>query len=140
MTAKELLEFQLDDAGYQVQKGFDGLPDDVYEQKVSPEAMTPLDMLEHLTEAYMAVIAESKGEKYEWGSFKVEDRSPANLKSLWSDYRTRACAAVLDKGDAASLKSGHAYIVGHDYYHVGQICELRLKADPSFDAYSIYRH
>jgi len=137
MTARELLQYQLDDSQYQLEKCFEGLPSELFNAKVTEQAMTPAEVIEHLCEAYTALIAESEGKKHEWGSYKIEDRSPENLLKTWSQTRERATATIADEEPA--YKHAHAFIVAHDYYHVGQLCELRVAKDPGFDPYAIYR-
>ncbi|HEY3781816.1 MAG TPA: hypothetical protein VGL56_12085 [Fimbriimonadaceae bacterium] len=137
MTAQELLAFEIENIGGQLRGAFAGLPDSLQDDKVCEGGMSPREMLEHLSEAYEATIASSKGEEYEWGTFTVDDKSWDNLISVFWDRREKATEAVL-VDDETKLKAGFDYIVAHDAYHVGQLAALRVGKEPGWDFYSIY--
>jgi hypothetical protein len=139
MTAKELLQKQLDDAGYQLAKVIEGLPEELMDGRSCPSAMTPRDSLAHLCEAYQAAISGTQGVKHEWGTFKIEDTSTANLIKVFNEMRARAVEAVLASDDPKWLWGAHLYMVAHDYYHVGQLASLRVDQTPTWDPYSIYQ-
>ena len=103
-----------------------------------PGAMPPRDILEHLSEAYTALIASCNGEKHEWGSFSISDKATENLVATFFALRDQATAALLAKDDDDSLKHGYNFIVGHDNYHVGQLVLSRLQAQPDWNHYEVY--
>jgi hypothetical protein len=137
MTAKELLAFEIENVGGQLRGALAGLPEALQDTKLCEGGMTPREAVEHLAEAYVATVANAKGEKYEWGSFTIEDKSWDNLISVFWSARQKATEAVLVDEETA-LKSGYDYIVAHDAYHVGQIAALRIGNEPGWDSYAIY--
>lgn len=135
MTARELLNHQIEDAGYQLEKVLDGI-DGSLDSKLTPASMSPRETVAHLGECYTAVITETAGEKHQWGSY-----SPRTTEwpALWievQELRKQASAAALDKAGWESHAS--AFLPAHDYYHVGQLAALRLVKDADWDPYSIY--
>ena len=138
MTAKELLEFQIDDAGYQLDQVLSGFPEAAMDHKAEGLTMTPRESISHLCEAYLALDKTIKGEKHEWGTYQPVDTSTASLLSEMKSLRDSAVAGSLTDDDD-KLKEGHAFIVAHDYYHVGQMCLARLAVEPEWNCYSIYR-
>lgn len=137
MDAKQFLSFQLEDAGYQLAKCYEGISDAVLDAKVA-DGMTPREAYEHLGDAYRAYVATLAGEKYEWGSFRCADRSWAGMWREVSEARNQAVAAAMAAEGDDALKMANAYLLGHEYYHVGQVCLVRIANDPDFDPYSIY--
>ena len=138
MDAKQFLAFQLDDAGYQLDKCFDGISEEALNLKVCTSAMTPKEICVHLGDVYSAFVKMQAGEKHEWGSFKLNDDTwPAAWLEVKSLRNSASAAAKNVEGDDGQ-KMVNAYILGHDYYHVGQICLARVQTEPDFDPYSIY--
>lgn len=132
------LEYGLDQSKLQIEKVFEGIGEAELDMKLTDQAMTPREILEHLCECYHAVITEAAGGKHEWGTYSIEDKSFANLtKQAWS-LRAQAAQAALDKGDEEAAMYAFNYIILHDAYHVGQMCLVRMKADPNWNAYAIY--
>jgi hypothetical protein len=140
MTANELLNKQLEDCSYQLDKVLEGVAEKDLDFKVTPTAMTIRELVEHLCEVYTAVEEETRGASHSWGSFSIEDKSWQNLKAQLSALRSRALQIVRDAQEDKALLSGSAFLVAHDYYHVGQLATLRLATNPEWDAYSIYNH
>ena len=140
MTAEDLTRFQLNDVGYQLEKAVEGVSDANWNSKLTPEAMSPADTFEHLCESYEALIASSKGEKWEWGSFSAPDKSKSALLDTFRKTRERAILAALDGADAERLQHVFIYITAHDAYHVGQLCLANVVWTPDWDPYSIYNY
>lgn len=138
VTAKELLKYELDQAGKQIEACLDGMPEAGYSAKCSQNGMTTIEILEHFCEAYTALAAACQGEKYEWGSFAIEDKSAANVTGVFRELRAKAVDACLKGDDDASLQHAYDYVVGHDNYHVGQLVLLRLQVQPDWNSYAIY--
>jgi len=138
MTAAELLAWQIDDSGFQIEKALEGLAPDERDCRIHEGAMSPNEVVAHLCECYVACAAHVGGGKHEWGSFKFGDESWEERLARWGDLRAKAKTAAL-AGDEEALQSGYLYIVGHDVYHVGQLCQLRLHLDPDWPFMSIYR-
>ncbi len=140
MTAKELLEKQVSDVSYQLDKVLEGLTEEQLDYKVVPSAFSIREQVEHLCEVYTAVDALSKGQDHPWGEYSVEDKSWSNLTTLMFSLRAAAIALVTADERDETLLRGSAFIVGHDNYHVGQICTSRIAQDPTWNPYSIYNH
>jgi hypothetical protein len=135
MTTNELLKYQIDDAGFQLNKVFEGV-DSSLDERLTEHAMSPREIAAHLGECYTAVITETSGGKHEWGTYSP---STTEWPALWNEVmelRGRASAAALSSNDWE--KHASAFIPAHDYYHVGQMAMLRLTKDPGWDPYSIY--
>lgn len=138
MTAQELLKMQLDDAGFQLTKSVEGLSEQGMDHRTTRDAMSPREALEHLGEAYEAFLVKSEGRDYEWGTYKIEDKSTPSLLKAFQEQREKAVNAALSTDDPEKVRSAHMFILGHDYYHVGQICQARLAAEPGWNPYAIY--
>ena len=139
MDAKELFVHEFDDAGYQLSQVFAGLPEESWDAKVHPSAMSARETAAHLAEAYVACSKEVQGNEHEWGSYQPASAEPQGLLGALTQERNAARAAVLASADPHALKSGLAFTANHDYYHVGQMATLRLHLDPEWDAYCIYK-
>ncbi len=138
MTGKELLKWQLEHTGKQLDKAIGDMDESKWDHKSSPGIMSPREQVEHLGETYAAYSAMAKGEKYEWGTFVVDDKSKANLWKTYSQMRERAVSAAIASDEPKDLESATEYLLTHEAYHVGQLCSLRLDCEPSWDPYAIY--
>lgn len=139
MTARELLTRQLEDSGYQLDQVLAGMTDADLDHRMTPPAMTPREQVAHLCEVYLAVLSELAGEKHAWGTFVLDDPTWSHLKGTFDDLRARAVAGVLGRDDERALHLACDFILGHDYYHVGQLAASRLVTQPEWDSYAIYR-
>lgn len=139
MTAHKLLEDQLQDAGYQLDKILEDMPAKTMDHKVTPGSMTPKEQVAHLMEAYEAFIETAAGRKYEWGSFHPASTEVSALMAEFKAKRAQAVAAALSTEDESMVIHAHKFITGHDYYHVGQMCLARLATQPDWDPYAIYQ-
>jgi len=139
MTAQHLLADQLADAGYQLDKLLEGMPEAALDHKVTPGAMTPREQVAHLMEAYHAFLETTAGRKHEWGSYRPVAQDTSALISEFKVKRAQAVAAALDPANEAKLHEAHEFLIGHDYYHVGQMCLARIATQPDWNCYAIYR-
>jgi len=137
MTAEEMLQSQIDDAGFQVRKTLEGFLEPAIDDKPFPGIMSVREQIAHLCEAYTAAKAHAVGESYSWGTLKVDVKTLPELKALFEKLRAEAIEAAWAAPDGMSLLND--YILAHDYYHVGQLVLLRLYVDPDWNVYSIYR-
>jgi uncharacterized damage-inducible protein DinB len=136
MTSQELLQSQLDDARFQLEKAFEGLSATAWTTPVAPHAMSPLDMAIHLADCYVAARKSVSGENHEWGAYTMEGTSQDQVLATMFNERVAAIEAVLAAGEENfGIASG--YIVLHDTYHVGQLVLGRL-GEADWNAYSIY--
>ena len=140
MTANELLNKQLADVSYQLDKVLDGVSESDLDFKICPTAMSIRETVEHLCEVYVVVEKESRGEKHSWGTYAIEDKSWSNLSSEFVRLRKVAVDIVSKAETDKEFETALAYILAHDYYHVGQLASVRLATNPEWDAYSIYNH
>lgn len=132
------MEYEIENTGYQLFACFKDLPDDLLDAQVTEQGLTPRQTAGHLCESYLAMDAQNKGEKYAWGSFSSEGLDWAPLLAKTFELRAIAAAgACVDDDD--KLRAAHDYMVAHDAYHVGQLCQLRIKFQPDWESYSIYR-
>jgi hypothetical protein len=139
MTPKELIQYQMDDAGFQLSKVLEGLTEEQMDAKVCGSTMSPRETMAHLCDCYQAVITETAGGKHEWGSLQIADSSSDALTAFLWDMRKRAVEAVMASDDDKWLRGAYGYICAHDCYHVGQLATLRVERTPGWDPYSIYR-
>lgn len=131
------MQYALKASGDQVERTLNGMPDGAFSQKLSEGAMTPLEMLEHMTEAYVACQKKCGGQEHEWGSYTAPDRSREALLGTWKSERAKAAEAI-QNAPAEHQWMGIEFLALHDAYHVGQLCLLRIQAQPDWDPYSIY--
>ena len=138
MTAKELLQFQIDEAGYMLDKVLVGWPNEAINVKPTPTSVSPLEQVIHLSECYIACVASASGAEFKWGSFQPTDLSWEALLSDFRDLRAKAIA-TLEDADEKSIHRLNDYVIAHDQYHIGQLCALRIACDSQWNPYSIYR-
>lgn len=139
MTAADLLKDQLDDAGYQLTKVLEDMPEEALDKKLTPDCMSPREQVAHLCEAYEAFRINSAGGKYEWGTYKLDSPDTASLMKEFQSQRQGVVDQALKNPSEETIKHAHAYILGHDFYHVGQMCQARLAVQPDWNPYAIYR-
>ena len=125
---------------YQLDKVLTGVSDADLDFKIAPTAMSIREIVEHLCEVYTAVETMSKGGEHAWGTFSIEDKSWANLTAQYKSLRAKALAIAHAASDDKAINSASDFLVGHDYYHIGQLASLRLATDSTWDPYSIYNH
>ncbi len=139
MDAISLLKHQIDDSAYQLEKCLNGFPVESYDTKPVASGMSFREMTVHLLEVYHAAAKMAKGEKHEWGSYVAPELSDEDMLSALTSLRATAVDLLLEAGDSG-IHTASAFIVGHDYYHVGQLVTLRLAVQPDWDSYTIYNH
>jgi hypothetical protein len=84
MTAKELLQFEMEQVRKQIDVCLEGLSEAGYATKCSPTGMTPAEVVEHLCDAYEAYLMHCRGEKYDFGSFVIEPKTLSGREiRLW---------------------------------------------------------
>jgi uncharacterized damage-inducible protein DinB len=139
MTGSDVMTHLLEGVTRQLKACFAEISDEELDFAWRPEAMTARQMAVHLTEVYMAVLAKAAGTEFEWGSYQPPSmESEALLSEMWAK-RDAAIQAFPVKDDPAAVEVLSDYVIGHDYYHVGQLVIARLSAGKGFDAYAIYR-
>lgn len=133
-----MAQYQLDAAAAQIRSVFDGLPESLWTVPTGAAGMTPLEIVTHLTDCYVAAQAVCRGEKYEWGSFVMPKVGTEEMIGVLMSERDKASTALLAIGDESAYKNLTQYIVLHDAYHVGQVAALRVARNPEWDPYSMY--
>ena len=139
MESKELLTHLVENAGFQVEKCFEGMPAALHEAKLTPHAMSPRLVLAHFLEVFEAAAKEERGESHEWGSYANNTESFDTLWQKYTSQRKEYVAKRVDSDSPSSLKQLGGMLVLHETYHVGQLCLLRVEQDPTFNPYSIYQ-
>ena len=132
------LDAALESSGLHFAKALDGMPEEGIDRKLTPDGMSPREMLEHLCECYLAYLDLAEGRKHDWGSYRAPEKATGPLTSTWKDLRTRAVGVALASKDPEVRENAIHYIALHDEYHVGQLCLIRLLAEPGWNADSIY--
>lgn len=138
MDAKELLVKAIESSGRQIEKAYEGLAEADYDKRLCESALTPREVLEHYCECYDSAITSANGLEPDWGSYHIDDKSMANLWKTFAETRQAAIQKVLGLDGPKLFEIGMGFIALHDAYHVGQVCQLRLHLDPSWNAYAIY--
>ncbi len=139
MTARELIEKQLEESGYQFNACLKDLTEENFEAKPVAAMMSLKEIVEHCMEACQAVITGVAGGKHDWGTFQTPALPMTQLIEHFNILRGQAVSAGLSKfDDGAHWLSD--YLVLHETYHVGQMVAIRLTLDESWNFYSIYRH
>ncbi|MCH7903958.1 MAG: DinB family protein [Armatimonadetes bacterium] len=138
MDVREVLKYQMETCAKQVDAAFDSLPDGLWDRKTSEGCMTPGETIHHLAEAYAAARKHMSGEDHEWGSYKLEGSDPSELLQAMRTERQLAVEAILSGDPEKAPEAATQYLMLHDAYHVGQMCALRVREEPTWDAYSIY--
>jgi uncharacterized damage-inducible protein DinB len=138
MTVKEFLKTQLDDALFQLEKVLDGVEGSHVDGKPIATMLSLRETVGHLAETYHAVEVVAAGGKHEWGSYHVEETDWDALVARVFAMRATAVETIMGMDEDKAAEMGHAYLIAHDYYHVGQLVALRVAAHPDWNAYSIY--
>lgn len=138
MDANDIVVYQLKASARQVDKVFEGLPQESWGARLWESAMTPGETVAHLTECYIAAQKATVGEKHEWGSYIAPDDDPDSLVETMRHERQKAWRSILKAGNEEAFQHATEYIVLHDAYHVGQIAALRVSTEKDWDPYSIY--
>ena len=136
MTAPDLLRSQIDDVGRMLRRTFEGLDDSNCDFK-SGNLMSPREQVTHLCVVYMGAKDVAAGRQKDWASYQVNEPSWAGLLAAFDSLRSEAVNAF-DLENEESMKHASDYLIGHDHYHVGQMCAVRLAMDPQWDPYCIY--
>jgi hypothetical protein len=139
MNAQKLFEDQLADAGYQLDKVLEDMTPACLDHKVTEGSMTPKEQIAHLMEAYHAFQENAAGRKYEWNTYRPASTDAVALIAEFKAKRAATVATALASDSDDKLITAHKYILGHDYYHVGQMCLARLATQPDWDPYAIYQ-
>lgn len=102
--------------------------------------MSIRELVEHLCEVYTAVEEQSRGVHHNWGGYSLEDKSWENLTATFTDLRSKAIEIVSTAESEKDFFTATDFMVGHEYYHIGQLASIRLATDPTWDPFCIYRH
>ena len=139
MTAKELIQSLVDNAGFQIEQCCAGITEEQADLKVHEDAMSFRVTIDHLCECCVAAVRSAAGREHAWGTFKANSTTFAALLEEWRELRKVATDALVSDDDKL-IGIAADFIVGHDYYHVGQLVSLRITFDKGWDWYSIYKH
>lgn len=138
MNSVQMVLKAIENSGRQIEKAYEGLSEAEYDKKLCDSAMTPREILEHFCECYHNAVPYADGIEPKWGAFSIEDKSAANLWKVFAETRQRAVQKAQTLEGEKLFEIGMGFLAMHDAYHVGQLCQLRVHLDPSWNAYSIY--
>lgn len=138
MTAIDLFESQFDVATKQLNGTLADMPESLWSAKLVPSTMSPIETVVHLTEATVACRKMLKGEEHDWGTYEAVSSDAQTCLDLLMAERNALREDVVSTGDPTHINEVMAYSPDHDFYHVGQLCALRVAQDPGFNPYSIY--
>ena len=138
MTGKEFAARMIDESGYQFMACLAGVSEEGFVAKLFGDMMSIRETLEHHTECCIAVQRDFANQSFEWGTFKFPAGSVAELVALFEVERAKAVALALDNFDDKPQYSKD-YLIAHEFYHVGQMCAVRIAIGDGFEPYSIYR-
>lgn len=137
MTTPEFASFVIDNAEFQLRACLTGLTDDQYKSMPVEGMMSAKDLVMHLMDCYQAVEDMANGVEHQWGSYASPDTGiDFDIAKLFEARAKAASIAESKLGEKPSY--ARDFIIAHDYYHVGQICWMRQKLDPSWTTYEIY--
>lgn len=136
-----LLKSALQSTNYQITKVFEGFSDErgEFDIRICPEAKTARETLEHLCDCYQGFMEMSHDKEYVWGSFHAENQSTSQLLETCHELRKKAENFALSHAhDPKAAEFALGMLSLHEAYHVGQMCLLRIRVDPTWNPYSIY--
>ena len=139
MDGKSLLDSSISGAGTQLTRTLAGLTDEALDFRAHPSAMSLREQLVHLSECYLAMEAEVKGQEYDWGSYKSDLTTVNELVADLFARRRVATDIALSNEEPAAMLTAVSFLVLHDAYHVGQLCLLRQAFDPEWSSFAIYQ-
>ena len=138
MTARELIEKQLDETGFQFNACLSELAEENFEAQPIDVLMSLKETVEHCMEALQAVITGVAGGKHSWGTYQAPALPMPQLIESFNTLRGQAIEAglsVFDE-DAHWLND---YLILHETYHVGQMAAVRHAIGDGWTSYAIYR-
>lgn len=140
MNSRDLILSGLAKVNVQVERVFEGLPVSSWNARVSEEAMSPLETVEHLCHVIFAFTTEvTTGEPFDWEQdFATGISDPLDLWDRFVADRARAVSMVSSSEDDVAFAHAFDYIILHEAYHVGQIALLRISTEPDWNPYSLY--
>lgn len=138
MDATTFAHKTIQDSGNQILACLAGVTEEMAVAKPIEQAMSLREMVGHLLEASIAIQSMATGGTHEWGSVSDPGGDFASLLQKFREERTKAIDIALNHIES-SPEFAQAYLIGHEYYHVGQMVTNRLTQQPDWDHYSIYQ-
>lgn len=139
MNTPQYLLNAIEAAQKQLLKSFEGLPESLANHRLTDEAMTPLETLEHICHVYAAFGTVVIGGTWDWsGGWSTDLKTVPELLSKVQEMHQKALVDLESNAGDHAYEMALDYIILHHGYHVGQICLLRLSCEPGWDPYSIY--
>lgn len=140
MNYNLLIKIILDKCEFQFIQSVRDLSTTQYNQKLTFETRSVYETLVHLIDVCYAYQALRKNQKYSWQSFTTEHAGKEKAFSLFLDVWKETFLIACDIDSEKEFLDAIDYLALHMSYHVGQICALRMKIDPKWDAKSIYQY
>lgn len=138
VTSRDLLSFQFEHLTTQFEALYRDLPAELWDVKMVSHGMSFRETTVHLMECCEAFLTVVRGEKWPWGTYSVPDDSASALIGAFFAKRQEAIGVALGSDDESLAKNASLYLVCHEPYHVGQLCQLRLFLQPDWNSDSIY--
>jgi uncharacterized damage-inducible protein DinB len=140
MNSRDLILSGLAKVNVQVERVFEAMPPEIWNARLSDEAMTPLETLEHLCHVIFAFSTEvATGEPFDWDTeFATGMKDPVELWDRFVADRARAVTMVSGSSDDEVFARAFDYLILHEAYHVGQMAQLRITMEPDWNPYSLY--
>jgi hypothetical protein len=127
------------ESGGQLKACLNGMPEAGWSARLSDQTMTPLEMVNHLTECYQAFnYLAANGEHYkDWGSYEGPTDANEAQARMWAEREKAGASVTADSSDEV-LSGASGYISHHDAYHIGQLAAIRMMVDPDWNPYAMY--
>lgn len=140
MGAPEIFISCLSEAEYQLQQVFAGITATQWDFKPLPSMMSAGETLEHLCECVVAADELAEGKDHDWSvGFTHEFASNEELLAHFFSFRQRVVERLLASDDPKLWAALKSFVLLHECYHVGQLCQVRFGLDSDWNPYSIYK-
>lgn len=143
MAIQTFLISALHESLFQVRQVLAGLPEDAWDDRLVPVAMSPRETVEHLCHVTHAFLETAKNGSFSWETpYSTGLTEAEDLMNRLVEMRAEAEAIVQNASadDGKIFAVAQAFLTQHDAYHVGQLAQFRLNRNDGWDPYSIYPH
>lgn len=117
------------------------IPEPLARKKLTQQAMSPIEQVFHLIEVTHACNEMINDREYTWGAYKPEAESLEAAVALYNKARETLInfiSSLTDETVTKHLSTITNYILLHEAYHVGQLCNWKLENIPDWNPYEIY--
>lgn len=138
MSQLELFDKTLNETMRQLNIVLDKITEERADLKLATKVASPRETIHDLCEAVSAYRAISKGEEFDWGNFKLEDRSIQAMRCLYEEIREECAEIARKKGDTDALSEALCYLSLHESQHIGNLMQFLTQTDPTWNSHCIY--